>query len=178
MRTSRYPTDLTDAQWAELDVLLPDPACLGGNGGQWEKHCRRLIVDAILYVVDNSIKWRALPADSPPRPTVFKRFTAWEKAGTPAAALRGSVCLGEVGCIRATPQRSHGRSKSRCHGIGPGHGCRRRNRSCVPRKQPPARTAFSAAVVLLCPVITQEDVRSPPDHPRRVVTCPLRTSRR
>ncbi len=78
-RTGRYPTD---AQWAELDALLPDPACLAGRGGRWEKHCRRLIVDAILYVVDNGIKWRALPADFPPWPTVFTRFTAWEKTGT------------------------------------------------------------------------------------------------
>jgi len=95
-RTSRYPTDVTDAQWAELDPLLPDPACLAGRGGRWEKHCRRLIVDAILYVVDNGIKWRALPADFPPWPTVFKRFTAWEKAGTTQRildALRDRVRL-------------------------------------------------------------------------------------
>ncbi|MFD1146958.1 transposase [Saccharothrix hoggarensis] len=49
--------------------------------GQREKHCRRVI----LYVVDNGIKWRALPADFPPWTTVYKRFTAWEKTG----AVRG-----------------------------------------------------------------------------------------
>ncbi|WP_306749557.1 IS5 family transposase [Saccharothrix yanglingensis] len=80
-RTARYPTDVTDAQWAEIDPLLPDPACLAGRGGRWEKHCRRVIVDAILYLVDNGIKWRALPADFPPWPTVYKRFAAWEKVG-------------------------------------------------------------------------------------------------
>jgi transposase len=80
-RTARYPSDVTDAQWAELDPLLPDPACLAGRGGRWEKHCRRVIVDAIFYVVDNGIKWRALPADFPPWATVYKRFAAWEKAG-------------------------------------------------------------------------------------------------
>ncbi|MCC8247666.1 transposase [Saccharothrix luteola] len=48
------------------------------SGGRWEKHCRRVIVDAILYVVDNGIKWRALPSDFPPWPTVYKRFAAWE----------------------------------------------------------------------------------------------------
>lgn len=81
VRASRYPSDVTDAQWAVLDPLLPDPACLAGQGGRWEKHCRRVIVDAILYVVDNGIKWRALPADFPPWQTVYKRFAAWEKAG-------------------------------------------------------------------------------------------------
>jgi transposase len=96
MRTSRYPTDVTDAQWAELDPLLPDPVCLAGRGGRWEKHCRRLIVDAILYVVDNGIKWRALPADFPPWPTVYKRFAAWEKVGATQRlldALRDRVRL-------------------------------------------------------------------------------------
>jgi transposase len=34
-RASRYPTGITDAQWAELDPLLPDPACLAGRGGRW-----------------------------------------------------------------------------------------------------------------------------------------------
>ncbi|MGX7826541.1 IS5 family transposase [Actinokineospora sp. 24-640] len=81
MRARRYPTDVTDAQWAVLDPLLPDPACLAGRGGRWEKHCRRVIVDAILYVVDNGIKWRALPADFPPWQTIYKRFAAWEKVG-------------------------------------------------------------------------------------------------
>ncbi|SDG04403.1 Transposase [Lentzea fradiae] len=97
-RTCRYPTDLTDAQWAELDPLLPDPACLAGHGGRWEKHCRRLIVDAILYVVDNGIKWRALPVDFPPWPTVYKRFAAWEKAGATQRlldALRDRVRLAD-----------------------------------------------------------------------------------
>nr|WP_202919538.1 IS5 family transposase [Saccharothrix deserti] len=72
-----------------LDPLLPDPAWLAGRGGPREKHCRRLIVDAILYVVDNGIKWRALPADFPPWPTVYKRFALWEKAGATQRLLDG-----------------------------------------------------------------------------------------
>jgi transposase len=81
--------DVTDTQWAELDPLLPDPACPAGRGGRWEKHCRRVIVDAILDVVDNGIKWRALPADFPPWPTVYKRFAAWEMVGASQRLLDG-----------------------------------------------------------------------------------------
>ncbi|WP_197289873.1 IS5 family transposase [Saccharothrix sp. NRRL B-16348] len=69
---------------------------LGRSGGRWEKHCRRVIVDANLYVVDNGIKWRALPADFPPWPTVYKRFAAWEKVGASQRlldALRDRVRL-------------------------------------------------------------------------------------
>ncbi|MGM1058674.1 hypothetical protein [Saccharothrix sp. Mg75] len=38
----------------------------GGRGARWEKYCHCLIADAIGYMVDNGIKWRALPADFPP----------------------------------------------------------------------------------------------------------------
>ncbi|MFQ6271137.1 IS5 family transposase [Kutzneria viridogrisea] len=88
-RANRYPSDVTDAQWAVLDPLLPDPAWLGGRGGRRERHCRRVIVDAILYLVDNGIKWRALPADFPPWPTVYKRFALWEKSGATQRILDG-----------------------------------------------------------------------------------------
>ena len=44
-RVRRYPSDTTDAQWAVIDALLPDPAWLGGQGGRREVHCRRVIVD-------------------------------------------------------------------------------------------------------------------------------------
>lgn len=80
-RVRRYPSDSTDAQWALIDRLLPDPAWLAGKGGRPETHCRRQIVDAIFYVVDNGIKWRALPADFPPWSTVYNYFAAWEAAG-------------------------------------------------------------------------------------------------
>jgi transposase len=80
-RVRRYPSDTTDAQWAVIDPLLPDPAWLDGRGGRREVHCRRAIVDAIFYLVDNGIKWRALPADFPPWSTVYNYFAAWESAG-------------------------------------------------------------------------------------------------
>jgi transposase len=77
----RYPSDTTDAQWAVIDALLPDPAWLAGMGGRPEAHCRRRIVDAIFYLVDNGIKWRALPADLPPWSTVYNFFAGWEADG-------------------------------------------------------------------------------------------------
>lgn len=81
-RARRYPTDTTDAQWATLDRLLPDPAWLAGAGGRPETWCRRVIVDAIFYLVDNGIKWRAMPADFPPWQTVYRFFAAWELGGS------------------------------------------------------------------------------------------------
>lgn len=88
-RARRYPSDTTDAQWAILDRLLPDPAWLAGRGGRPETHCRREIVDAIFYLVDNGIKWRALPADFPPWSTVYNYLAAWEAAGLTQQVLDG-----------------------------------------------------------------------------------------
>lgn len=80
-RSRRYPSDTTDAEWALLEPLLPRPACATELGGRPEKHHRRAVVDALRYVTDNGIKWRALPADFPPWQTVHGFFTRWSKAG-------------------------------------------------------------------------------------------------
>jgi len=81
-RPSRYPSDMTDAEWEQIDPLLPDPAPLvDGAGGRPEEHCRRDIVNGIFYVLDNGIKWRAMPADFPPWKTVYNYFTCWENTG-------------------------------------------------------------------------------------------------
>jgi hypothetical protein len=40
---------VTDAEWAILEPLLAAPGSTAGRGGRPEKHCRRVIVDAILY---------------------------------------------------------------------------------------------------------------------------------
>jgi len=60
---------------------------VGGKGGRRQVHCRREIVDAIFYVVDNGSKWRAFPADFPPWSTVYHYFAAWAKAGITVAML-------------------------------------------------------------------------------------------
>ncbi|MFD1322247.1 transposase [Micromonospora sonneratiae] len=61
-RRRRYPSDLTNAQWRHIAPLLPPPR----PGGRPEKHPRRAIVDAILYVVRTGCSWRQLPIDFPP----------------------------------------------------------------------------------------------------------------
>jgi transposase len=88
-RARRYPSDTTDAQWTLIDPLLPDPAWLAGQGGRREIHCRRVIVDAIFYLVDNGIKRRALPTDFPSWSTVYNYFAAWEAAGVTQRVLDG-----------------------------------------------------------------------------------------
>jgi transposase len=76
-----YPSDLTDEQWALIEPLLPAPRT-GRKGGRREKHPRRRIVDAILYLARTGCQWRYLPKDFPPWPTVYWYFTWWHDDGT------------------------------------------------------------------------------------------------
>ena len=73
-RQQRYPSDLTNEQWALLEPLLPVPR----TGGRPEKHPRRSVVDGVLYVVRTGCAWRYLPADFPPWQTVYWYFKQWE----------------------------------------------------------------------------------------------------
>ncbi|MEU4479447.1 IS5 family transposase, partial [Micromonospora sp. NPDC023966] len=60
-----------------IEGLLPEPS----TDGRREKHPRREIVNAILYVVRSGCPWRYLPADLPPWQTVYWYFVRWEDAG-------------------------------------------------------------------------------------------------
>lgn len=80
MRTRRYPSDTTDAEWALIEPLLPPAACTLPTGGHPEAHPRREIVDGIRYLVDNGIKWRSMPADYPPWRTIYGFARRWAAA--------------------------------------------------------------------------------------------------
>jgi transposase len=75
-RPQHYPSDTSDEQWAIIEPLLPSIR----TGGRPEKHPRRAVVDAILYVVRAGCSWRQLPADFPPWQTVYWYFNQWEQA--------------------------------------------------------------------------------------------------
>lgn len=69
-----YPTDLTESQLALLEMHLP----------KLEPHPRRkwdylIIFNAIFYVLDNGIKWRAMPVNFPPWSTVYSYWRTWVK---------------------------------------------------------------------------------------------------
>jgi len=80
-RRRRYPSDITDAEWALIAPLLPAPAWQAGRAGRPEAHCRRALVDAIRYVVQTGCVWRAVPADFPPWRTVYGLFQRWNASG-------------------------------------------------------------------------------------------------
>ena len=81
VRRSAYPTDMSDAEWAATAPLIPVPAWMGGRGGRPEGYCHREMLDAVRYVVDNGIKWRAMPADFPSWDAVYRFFRRWRDQG-------------------------------------------------------------------------------------------------
>ena len=70
-RRRPYPSDMTAAEWAVFEPVLPPPAWLAGRGGRPAGYCLRDVVDAIRYLTHNGPVWRALPADFPPAWTVY-----------------------------------------------------------------------------------------------------------
>jgi len=103
-RPSRYPSDLSDDEWALVEPLLPPP----GEGGRPEKHSRRAIVDAVLYVVRTGCAWRQLPVDFPPWQTVYWYFVRWEKQ---------RVTLRLLDALRAQVRQAEGRDAHPSAGI-------------------------------------------------------------
>jgi putative transposase len=78
MSRRAYPTDLTDAQWAILEPLIPPPKL----GGRPPAHPRRELVNAMLYVLRSGGAWRLLPHEFPPWQTVYHCFRLWRIDGT------------------------------------------------------------------------------------------------
>jgi len=78
MKRKAYPSDLTDAQWEELDPLLP-PA---KPGGRRRSVNMREVINGILYVLRGGIPWRMIPHDLPPWGTVWWYFREWRNDGT------------------------------------------------------------------------------------------------
>jgi len=74
----RYPSDLTDEEWAYVAPHIP-PAKRGGN----KRHVDvREVMNGILYVLSTGCQWRAIPKDLPPRSTVYDYFELWSWDGT------------------------------------------------------------------------------------------------
>ncbi len=77
MERKRYPTDLSDAEWALVAPHLP----AAWRGGRPRTVDARELVNAMRYVVRNSVPWRALPKDLPNHRTVYYHYRQWIRLG-------------------------------------------------------------------------------------------------
>lgn len=74
----RYPSDLTDEEWAHIAPLIP-PAKRGGGKRRVDV---RAVVNGLMYILSTGCQWRYLPKDLPPRSTVNGYFGLWRWDGT------------------------------------------------------------------------------------------------
>jgi transposase len=74
----RYPSDLTDEEWAQVEPLIP----AAKRGGNKRTVNLREVVNGLMYVLSTGCQWRAIPKDLPPRSTVYDYFDLWSWDGT------------------------------------------------------------------------------------------------
>ncbi|HEY1615635.1 MAG TPA: transposase, partial [Rhizomicrobium sp.] len=74
----RYPSDLTDEEWALVEPLIAP----GKRGGGKRTVVMRNVVDGVMYVLSTGCQWRAIPKDLPPRSTLFDYLDLWSWDGT------------------------------------------------------------------------------------------------
>jgi putative transposase len=72
-----YSSDLSDAQWAILEPLLPPPV----PAGKPRTTDLREVLNAVFYVLTSGCAWHALPHDFPPEGTVRDYFHRWRRSG-------------------------------------------------------------------------------------------------
>ena len=77
-RGLRYPSDLTDAEWALIEPMIP-PARRGGRPRDVNV---REVLNGIFYVLWTGCQWSALPKDLPPKSTAHHYFMLWDWDGT------------------------------------------------------------------------------------------------
>src|SRR5205823_7958859 len=82
MRTQRYPSDLTDEQWALVEPLIPVYA-----GGRPRKTSMRDVLDAIFYLLRTGCQWRYLPKDCPPMEKMVSVHFLTRRLGAAGAAV-------------------------------------------------------------------------------------------
>ena len=74
----RYPSDLTDAEWAIVEPMIPP----GKSGGRRRTVNVREVLNGIFYILWTGCQWKALPKDLPPKSTVHDYLELWNWDGT------------------------------------------------------------------------------------------------
>jgi putative transposase len=75
-RGTVYASDLTDAQWALIEPLIPVY-----KWGRPRELDMRSVVNAIIYVDKTACQWELLPKEYPNHNSVFYHFQRWSQEG-------------------------------------------------------------------------------------------------
>src|SRR4051812_48001540 len=96
-RGLRYPSDLTDAEWAIVAAMIPP----GRHGGRRRSVNVREVLNGIFYVLWTGCQWKALPKDLPPKSTVPRLISS---SGTGTGLWSTSITRCMWPCAKAYAQ--------------------------------------------------------------------------
>ncbi len=141
----RYPSDLTDEEWAIISPLIP-PAKRGGNK---RTVVMREIVNGLMYILGTGCQWASLPKDLPPRSTVNGYFCRWNHDGT-----RGRIHHALYVRCRAAADRNSSPTAaiidSQSVKSAEKGGSRSTRRASTPARRSRARSATSSSIPRVC----------------------------
>ena len=69
----RYPSDLTDEEWALIAPFIP-PAKRGGRKRSVDV---REVLNGIMYLLSTGCQWSYIPKDFPPKTTIYDYYDLW-----------------------------------------------------------------------------------------------------
>jgi transposase len=142
----RYPSDLTDAEWALIEAQIP-PARRGGRPRDVNV---REVLNGIFYVLSTGCQWKALPKDLPPKSTVHYYFMLWDWDGTLERIHHALyVAVREQAGREASPTTAIIDSQS-AKGTQKGGLCLIRKASMQARRSRVARGTFSSIRLACC----------------------------
>jgi transposase len=73
----RYPSDLTDDEWAYVEPLIPPARRSGGK----RRTDMRAVMNGVMYILSTGCQWRYILKDFLPRSTLHDYFTWWNFKG-------------------------------------------------------------------------------------------------
>jgi transposase len=81
-----YLTDVSDAQWEVLQLLLPPSKWRPGGPGR-KPMALRCVLNGIFYVNKTGCQWRMSPTNIGNAHTIYGYFRRWRRAGSPRGFL-------------------------------------------------------------------------------------------
>jgi len=76
MESPCYPDNVSDKEWNVIKTHLEVRSPLGGRP---PKYAKRVMFDALLYLLRSGCSWRHLPNDFPPWKSVYTQYRTWMK---------------------------------------------------------------------------------------------------
>lgn len=140
-RGLRYPSDLTDAEWALTAGHIP-PARRGGRRREVDV---REVLQGILCVPETGCQWRHLPGDVPPRSTVWESFDLWRYDGT-LDRIHEMLCLAPRGAAGRQASPRAGIIDSQSVKSAEEGGLRDRKRGSMRARRPGASNAMCSSM--------------------------------